>query len=93
MQGRRIADNFHKQSGFTWEQVKPGDYFKQDPVEGDGGQRWWLQAPDGEDGSVIARIWSIVEHEDGTITVSPSIWFNMPHGWHGFLEHGVWRKC
>jgi hypothetical protein len=48
--------------------------------------------------------WKIVEHEDGTITVSPSMFFGMggypgyppewvaKHTWHGFLEHGVWRE-
>jgi hypothetical protein len=36
--------------------------------------------------------WTITEHEDKTITVTPSIWFNSPTGWHGFLERGVWRR-
>lgn len=40
---------------------------------------------------------SIVEHDDGTITASPSVlWgddYGIPGGgWHGFLEHGVWRE-
>lgn len=36
---------------------------------------------------------TIIEHEDGTITVSPSILFNSHKGtWHGYLEHGVWRE-
>ena len=37
----------------------------------------------------------ITEHEDGTITVSPSILITNPQGgnWHGFLEHGEWREC
>lgn len=36
----------------------------------------------------------VVEHEDGTITVSPSILITGHHGrqWHGFLERGVWRE-
>lgn len=34
----------------------------------------------------------VVEHEDGTITVSPSILVTGHDGsWHGFLERGVWR--
>lgn len=36
---------------------------------------------------------TVIEHEDGTITVSPSIL--MDHGaggWHGYLEHGIWRE-
>jgi hypothetical protein len=35
-------------------------------------------------------------HEDGTLTVSPSILVRPYHdspGWHGYLEHGVWREC
>lgn len=42
----------------------------------------------------------VTEHEDGTITVSPSIliqytWGNPPISveWHGYLERGVWREC
>lgn len=36
----------------------------------------------------------VVEHEDGTITVSPSILINRHDGsWHGYLERGVWRVC
>lgn len=34
----------------------------------------------------------VTEHEDGTITVSPSI-LTRGHNreWHGYLERGVWR--
>lgn len=37
----------------------------------------------------------ITEHEDGTITVSPSILHTEPNvgQWHGYLECGVWREC
>lgn len=37
---------------------------------------------------------TVVEHEDGTITVSPSILSTGHHGktWHGYLERGVWRE-
>lgn len=39
---------------------------------------------------------TITEHDDGTITVSPSIlidssWAGEPIQWHGWLERGVWR--
>ncbi len=36
----------------------------------------------------------VTEHEDGTITVSPSILCDMGNGhvWHGYLERGVWRE-
>jgi hypothetical protein len=37
---------------------------------------------------------NITEHEDGTITVSPSILITGHHGkqWHGYLERGIWRE-
>ncbi len=36
----------------------------------------------------------VTEHEDGTITVSPSIVNEWEAGkvWHGYLERGVWRE-
>lgn len=36
----------------------------------------------------------VIEHEDGTITVSPSILIHSYIGkkWHGYLERGIWRK-
>ena len=38
----------------------------------------------------------VKEHEDGTITVAPSILIGVRESgkeqWHGFLEHGVWRE-
>lgn len=87
MQGRRLADGFADQEGFSWDQVKPGDYFQQSPGH------WFLCAPSGEHGGCNTTTWSITEHEDGSITVSPSLWFNKDlNGWHGFLQRGVWRQ-
>ena len=35
---------------------------------------------------------TITDHEDGTITASPSVLMESRRGTkHGFLEHGVWR--
>ena len=36
----------------------------------------------------------VVEHEDGTITASPSILVTHWSGksWHGYLERGIWRE-
>jgi hypothetical protein len=39
----------------------------------------------------IVEPWSITEHDDGTISVLPSIMD--PDGWHGWLERGVWRSA
>ncbi len=34
----------------------------------------------------------VIEHDDGTITVSPSILcLNAEHRVHGYLERGIWR--
>ena len=39
----------------------------------------------------------VIEHDDGTITVTPSILIIGSKGngevrWHGYLDHGVWRE-
>lgn len=76
MQGRRLPD------GSSLEDFEPGDYGKR-------GSFWWVCLPTG----VLSRLdgrWSICEHDDTTITVSPSI-HDSPDGWHGYLERGVWR--
>ncbi len=41
---------------------------------------------------------TVTEHEDGTITVSPSILHHEPVNLggatrHGFLERGIWQDC
>lgn len=58
---------------------------------------WYVMTPNGMFGCLASH--QVVEHEDRTITVSPSILVtqnNEPNGvvqWHGFLERGVWREC
>jgi hypothetical protein len=51
--------------------------------------------PDGTGPCNLAN-WSPVWHEDGTLTLSPSILDADPakngQGWHGYLERGVWRQ-
>lgn len=41
-------------------------------------------APAGEDGPT----WDLTENEDGTLTLTPSIFVNAPTGWHGWLTNG-----
>jgi len=86
------------------EGIEPGDYWK-DPEYG------WCAAcpvPADEEGFLLyANLCkhTAIEHEDGTITVSPSIlvggryggiasreWVDA-HTWHGWLECGVWRTA
>jgi len=62
---------------------------------------WYIRPPDCHLGSLENH--TVVEHEDGTITVSPSILhrdFKRVDGErvvdiqvHGFLERGIWRDC
>ena len=58
---------------------------------------WWMRPPQSDDfrsgmGNLSAH--TVVEHEDGTITVSPSILVTGHYGkqWHGYLERGIWRQ-
>lgn len=55
----------------------------------------WVRLPDGV-GPCNLRDWSPVWHEDGTLTLSPSILDGDPkkegRGWHGYLERGIWRQ-
>lgn len=61
--------------------VEPGDYCKAP----DG--TWWVATPEeGVMGPLTEH--TVEEHEDGTITVSPSIL--VTGGYHGFLRRGEW---
>ena len=69
-------------------QYEPGDF-------GLFAGRWYVKTPNGNLGNLGRH--DVTEHEDGTITVSPSILVSttiagQPHElWHGWLERGVWR--
>lgn len=62
-------------------------------VTRDGVSTWMVRTPNGHLGDLAAH--DVVEHEDGTITVSPSILVSDGTGelWHGYLERGEWREC
>jgi hypothetical protein len=98
MIGRRIyPTDFSSLEG-----IEPGDYWKAP-------EQWYAACPcplDDDGMPLIAALCNhtVIEHEDGTITVSPSILvggsypFSPPewaakHTWHGWLEHGVWRTA
>jgi len=83
-------------NGNMWEhEWKCGDYGKAE--NGD----WFLKVPEERLGGFyhlkLDNRWTITEHDDGTITVNPSILIRGgPDGkveWHGYLVHGVWRTC
>ena len=89
--GKRIPDG-------QWPE-NPGEYSKHKTSLG---VVWFFIPPKAltEDGPDIASIrnHTVIEHEDGTITVSPSILVTYYAGdkttsWHGYLEKGIWREC
>lgn len=86
LQGQRIYPNDEGDLVFS----EPGMYGKDEHYG-----VWFARPPHGSVGSL--RNHEITEHEDGTITVSPSILItthdkNEQTVWHGYLEHGVWRE-
>lgn len=72
MQGRRLPDGGHPL-------MSEGDYWRDD----DG--MWWVRPPNSGAGTIEDH--EVTEHEDGTITVEPSIDAGT---WHGFLRRGTW---
>lgn len=94
MQGRR-------HDVVPWK-LEPGDYTVRVDA-GTGSRTAWVRLPNGN-GPSLLNGWSLTEHDDGTITVSPSILAHERNGldendqpvtypeWHGFLERGVWRE-
>lgn len=52
---------------------------------------WFVRPPGSHMGDVSGH--TVTEHEDGTITVSPSILIDDGRNkWHGYLERGIWRQ-
>ena len=85
MTGRRVPNDT------PWWDYEPGDYGLCDQV-------WYARPPVDLRLTGNLSLHEVVEHEDGTITVSPSILCSTtvngePASWHGFLERGVWREC
>lgn len=69
-------------------ELLPGEYGK---WEADGN---WYGLPPNTDlvANLAAR--QIDEHDDGEITVSPSILVSTrDESWHGYLRHGQWEVC
>lgn len=77
--------------------MEPGDYQK----DYDG--LWWICLPvlTTQGGKICTALpekhtpsvpgWKVVENDDGTITVTPSI--NYQGVWHGWLTKGEWISC
>lgn len=89
-QGRRLPDATNLKGAL----FQPGDYQKVTFNDNfDQRVEWFCLPVRGMLGALGSH--EVTEHEDGTITVSPSILIesNDPkQAWHGYLEHGVWRE-
>jgi len=93
VKGRRLAtvDEFYSDAR------RPGDYCKVLPYSPEneegiaGRETWYVCDPNGTVGRLDDH--TVIEHGDGTITVSPSILDPSPGGWHGLLERGEWRPA
>lgn len=82
MQGKRVYPR--ESDGHLW--LQDGEYGK------DNDDVWHCRPPGNHTGCLSEH--QVTEHEDGAITVSPSILINDGRKtWHGFLERGVWREC
>jgi len=75
--------------GRPYERMRAGGY-RRVRLGGERGWTWEICDPLGHAGRLGSH--DVTEHEDGTITVSPSILDPEAGGWHGFLERGVWRE-
>lgn len=86
-QGRRVDFT----PGWPGENALPGDYCDvPDGVHlGEFGV-WYAVDPTGCAGAIIRANHTTSEHDDGSITCTPSL--VTPSGWHGVLERGVWRE-
>jgi hypothetical protein len=93
VQGRRIND---PNPNGAFQSLQPGDYVHL-VYTGDDGKSydcWYACTPNGETANLGAH--EVTEHEDGTITVSPSILISTRQNgqnvelWHGWLRRGVW---
>ena len=89
MNGRRVMPDAE---GWLPPNLQPGDYghASQELAKAEEwpALAWWqICCPDGSTGSLNPAKHTVTEHDDGTITVSPSI---VSATWHGWLRNGVW---
>ena len=104
--GRRRPDSLRSELP---DDIKPGDYWRAMDVELPPGYApgnltrtaWYVVAPELGFGVAILTQHTVREEDDGTISVRPgdgssnSILVTGAHGktWHGYIEHGEWRKA
>lgn len=87
MTGRRVDADPDEPNQYPYPKLQSGEY-------GKGLDGVWYARPPWKHASGNLKGHTVTEHDDGTITVSPSILIQTVVGdWHGFLERGVWREC
>lgn len=62
--------------------LEPGEFCKRKG-------HWWVRCPDGTGPARVDGRWTVQEHADGSITVTPSIDLGAD-AYHGHLITGVW---
>lgn len=69
----------------------PGQYVRVTNPK-DGKIYWPCCSPNDLQGDIAKH--TIIEHEDGTITATPSIRITKYDGseWHGYLTNGIWKE-
>ncbi len=99
MGGNRLPDAQLGERGPGWDawnkgECPPGSYMKvSTDWEGKPGRTiWFINDPFGHIGSLGEH--TVEEHEDGTITVNPSILSTAEQGgYHGWLRRGIWTEA
>ena len=79
MQGTRLPDADMATPGLGWDawmlgECAAGSYMRVTSTHGKGTTvMWFIRDPDGQIGTIVSNHHTVIEHEDGTITVQPSI--------------------
>lgn len=88
MMGKRLADNTSPTKPGEYSFMRYADRKQHHPDEAGEGE-WWVCDPNGVFYRLVSSVHSWTIHEDGTVTISPSI-VAPRGGYHGFLQQGVW---
>jgi hypothetical protein len=90
LQGRRIeCPPPNEEFDHPLPDYSPGDYWLDESLG-----YWMICPPNGGVGSLMNH--QVTVHDDGTISVSPSIFLDgihsSEHTWHGYLKNGIWTE-
>lgn len=62
-------------------------------LDGNGRRFWFVWCPACDDTHQVSDAWQVTEHDDGTLTVAPSILVTRPptdYRCHSYLSFGIW---